>query len=474
VRVGRTGNFSTYLGPTISLNEWTHIALSASNSASKLYVNGIQVASGGGYDANNMGNNFIGFGSFIGVIDEIRFWNSARTADQIRSSMNASLAGNETGLAAYWRLDEASGLTTIDQSGNLADGYVDDGVDNTTVDAMRIASTAPIPGASCFPRELSFNFGLLSPGQIAQDSLWVVNLGTVQLVVDSVRTTVGSSYSISPNSATIAPQDSTLFVVTFTPLTEGQYADSVRIYHTAAGSPLAIPLAGVRLPAPSAPDAVTNAATSITLSGATFNGSVGANGDTTTVRFVYGTSSGTYTDSVTASQSPLATWDSLAVSANLSGLTPGQTYYVRVAATNDYGYVRGNEESFTTSDYPMISQVPGSLLSFNGTTQYVAVPDHPSLRLTDNFTFEAWVYPTRSSDVAIIDKGSYNYLFMIRPSPTTGLGFYNGNTGWIYSAGTVPVNQWSHVALVFQTGTNGVKFYLNGSLLSEHTPQARF
>lgn len=71
--------------------------------------------------------------------------------------------------------------------------------------------------------------------------------------------------------------------------------------------------------------------------------------------------------------------------------------------------------------------------------------------------------------MAIIDKGNYNYLFEIRPNSNTGLGLYNAAWGWIYSSGTVPLNKWSHVAVVFQTGTNGVKFYLDGSLLSEAT-----
>ncbi|HTP79448.1 MAG TPA: LamG-like jellyroll fold domain-containing protein, partial [Bacteroidota bacterium] len=101
-------------------------------------------------------------------------------------------------------------------------------------------------------------------------------------------------------------------------------------------------------------------------------------------------------------------------------------------------------------------------------SQYVSVPDNSSLQLTDNLTFEAWVYPTGSGNMAVIDKGNYNYLFEILPNGQTGLGLSSA-WGWIYSAGSVPLNTWSHVAVVFQTGTNGVKFYLNGSLLSQHT-----
>ncbi|MDD1750253.1 MAG: hypothetical protein LUO89_10305, partial [Methanothrix sp.] len=219
----------------------------------------------------------------------------------------------------------------------------------------------------------------------------------------------------------------------------------------------------------SPPTAITQSASIVTITSAQANGAVNSNTDTTVVRFLYGTSSGTYTDSIAASQSPLVPWDSINVSAGLSGLLPATTYYVRVAASSNLGYVRGDEMSFTTRGFPALSSVPGSALSFNSaSSQYISVPDNSSLQLTDNLTFEAWVYPTGSGNMTIIDKGNYNYLFEIKPNGQPGLGLYTNGT-WYYSAGTVSLNTWSHVALVFQTGTNGIKFYLNGHLLSQAT-----
>ena len=219
-----------------------------------------------------------------------------------------------------------------------------------------------------------------------------------------------------------------------------------------------------------APTAITSAASSPGYTSATLNGIVNPNGDTAIVRFLYGNVSGTYTDSILASQSPLTVYDSAAVSATPTGLTANSIYYYRVSAMNHFGYARGSEMSFHTKQPPMISTVPGTALSFNsGSSQYVSVLDNASLRLTDSLTLEAWVYPTGSGNMTVIDKGNYNYCFEIRPNGQTGLGLYNAAWGWIYSGGTIPPNQWSHIALVFQTGTNGVKFYLNGSLLSQST-----
>lgn len=158
------------------------------------------------------------------------------------------------------------------------------------------------------------------------------------------------------------------------------------------------------------------------------------------------------------------------VTGQLSGNTQ---YYWRVTPIGNSGAV-GNaslKRHFMTGlSVPRpIAPGAGNALSFNGTDGYVSIPDQPSLRLTDNFTLEAWVYPTGSVNMTILDKGEYNYLFSLRPNGTNGLGFYTPTTNWIYSGGTVPLNQWSHVAVVVQSGTNGLKFYLNGVLLGTGT-----
>jgi hypothetical protein len=133
----------------------------------------------------------------------------------------------------------------------------------------------------------------------------------------------------------------------------GLTASTTYYYRVIAGSTLGSAegseISFTTLAAPSAPTATTDSVSSIAATTATAYGSTNPNGDTTTVRFVYGTVSGTYTDSVTATQSPLTGYSSSHVSANLSGLSPSQTYYLRVAALNGVGYARGTEISFTTA-----------------------------------------------------------------------------------------------------------------------------
>lgn len=45
-------------------------------------------------------------GSFVGAIDEIRVWTSARAAEDIAADRARPLAGTEQGLAAYWAFDD--------------------------------------------------------------------------------------------------------------------------------------------------------------------------------------------------------------------------------------------------------------------------------------------------------------------------------------------------------------------------------
>jgi hypothetical protein len=60
---------------------------------------------------------------------------------------------------------------------------------------------------------------------------------------------------------------------------------------------------------------------------------------------LYGTSSGVYTDSVLATPDSIPVKTSTTVSANISGLTTGSTYYYCVAATNGTGYRRSGESN---------------------------------------------------------------------------------------------------------------------------------
>lgn len=97
--------------------------------------------------------------------------------------------------------------------------------------------------------------------------------------------------------------------------------------------------------------ATTNAASGISPTGATLNGTVFPNNLSTTVTFEYGTTTA-YGTTVTADQSPVSGTTNVAVTRTLTGLTPNTTYHYRVVAANSGGTVYGSDMTFTTDVSP--------------------------------------------------------------------------------------------------------------------------
>jgi gliding motility-associated-like protein len=102
---------------SIPLNKWTHVAVTRSASGLvKLYINGVLDAStatlaltGQNTNSRVIGGKLVGstlYGSFKGAIDELKAWNSERTAQQILAGMGSEQVGNETGLIAYYNFNQ--------------------------------------------------------------------------------------------------------------------------------------------------------------------------------------------------------------------------------------------------------------------------------------------------------------------------------------------------------------------------------
>jgi hypothetical protein len=99
----------------------------------------------------------------------------------------------------------------------------------------------------------------------------------------------------------------------------------------------------VRPPSP----VTTDPASGITETGATLNGRVNPNGDATTCRFQYGTTTAYGTELATAS--PGGGSSAVAVNVAATGLTAGTTYHVRLVCTNGGGTTNGSDVTFTTT-----------------------------------------------------------------------------------------------------------------------------
>ena len=136
-------------GSAIALNTWTHIAGTYNSSTGNMiiYVNGVAVASTthsgtiltSAYDLTIGASSIDGSTSAYeleGRIDELRIWNTERTLAQIDDNKDLVLYGNEAGLAAYYKMDDArSGTTVLDHSLNTNNG--------TLISGTRVATIVP-------------------------------------------------------------------------------------------------------------------------------------------------------------------------------------------------------------------------------------------------------------------------------------------------------------------------------------------
>jgi hypothetical protein len=111
------------------------------------------------------------------------------------------------------------------------------------------------------------------------------------------------------------------------------------------------------------PTVTTGAASSIAATTATIAGSVNPNGADTHMIFVYGASNALSGASKTTSMDIGAGTTAVGVSANLTGLTAGTTYYYQVQATNSAGTANGAINSFTTGRPPTATTGAASSIS---------------------------------------------------------------------------------------------------------------
>lgn len=115
------------LGYQLDNNTFYHITGVYDGNTLKLYVDGVleETLNAPGlitdYDSVNglgIGDKFELGQPFIGIIDDVRIWNVARTQQQIQDNMNKELTGNETGLVSYWKFNEGEGTTAYDSAGS--------------------------------------------------------------------------------------------------------------------------------------------------------------------------------------------------------------------------------------------------------------------------------------------------------------------------------------------------------------------
>ncbi len=124
---------------TIQLNQWYQITgvIDATRNTIKLYVNGIELGNNtlSGQQSFHESHLPLRIGwtheierpthsPFVGLIDDVRIWNIARSENEIRSDMNTELKGDEQGLVAYWKFNGATDGMVLDATSNKNHGKI--------------------------------------------------------------------------------------------------------------------------------------------------------------------------------------------------------------------------------------------------------------------------------------------------------------------------------------------------------------
>ena len=122
------------------------------------------------------------------------------------------------------------------------------------------------------------------------------------------------------------------------------------------------------------PSATTLTTTGVTTTAATLSGSVNPEGVATTVTFVYGTDPTLTTGTTTTAGKAIGSGtSSVALTAALTGLQPGRTYYDEVVATSASGKAKGAIVSFTTLAAPVATTQASSIVSTTAGTLNASV-----------------------------------------------------------------------------------------------------
>ncbi len=410
---------------TLSLNTWTHVAATYSGgTVLTLYINGVQEATqtfssltlGNSTQPVNLGSSEPSANAFNGSLDEVRIWSTVRTAAQIQAKRNCELLGTETGLKAYFKSNQNSGTSLPDATANANNGTLNNfALTGTT--SNWITPGGVTTGATCFDASIS---------------------GATSACTSLTLTASGGGTYLWTGGATTA-------AATFT--TSGTYTVTVTAANTAtATASQAITVTANVTPAVSISATNTNitTGTSVTFTATPTNGGAAPIYQWKKNAANVGTNATTYTDAALANNDVIT----CVLTSNATCATP----------------TTGTSNAVTML---VSAAVVGAGLDFDGTNDYVSIPDANSLDFTTDFTFEAWIKPTTllSGEHFIVAKNrgaGLNGCRIFTSGTQLGILVNSGPAQAIQMSTTnLSLNTWTHVAGVLSGGIS-LTLYING------------
>jgi len=358
----------------------------------------------------------------------------------------------------------------VDSSGNI---YISDAIYNVII-KMTPGGAVSILAGQAITQGSSDGTGSAArfngPQGVAVDAngnVYVVDSGneTIRMVTpDGVVTTIGGTAGVAASADGIGAS--------------AQFSGPWGIAVSSTGTLFVADLnnnrisMGVVVPAPIP---MAAAASSISTTGATLNGTVNANGFSTDVSFDYGLTTA-YGTNVAGTPTPVTGSSATAVSAVLTGLSPGKTYHFRVNGASSQGTNKGSDLTFTTTGVPATvttsaSSIDNADATLNGTVNAFGLSTDVSFDygLTTAYGTNVPGTPTplagssATAASAVITGLSPGTTYHFRVNGTNSLGSSNGNDVTFTTSAYPPTATTQNTTYVSSTGAtlNGT-MYVNG------------
>jgi len=477
-------------------NAWSHYAYSFAVTGSdvliKMYINGKEIKSTSyttGYSTNYdsvlvLGSHNTSTSFYTGILDEVKIYNSALSAEQVRQDMNAGstlafggVAGNSEAAdmtdgagdppIAYWDFEEKSGSTLHDKSGNGNDG------------TLGVGNSAPSWTSGCkygacleFDGDDFITYSSLDLGTTHTISVWINTQSTDTQAVIGGQSGGPQSYGLlltSTDSIHYKTQD-----ITVSTTHTRELGTWYHISITRNGTAVKWYVNGILIK--------TNTLSSdlpltVGALGAFTNGYTPFNGKIDQVKI--------YDYARTPAQiaydynrgAPIAHWKFNECEGSTIHDSSGNGNHGTLAVTTDGGNSAGVGTCNTGSSAWGSGATGkfGSSLNFDGDGDYVDIPSHGSeLNLTGDLTMSTWVKTTSSSDRFIYSGTASNW----------GHRLYTITGGAIKAdfiqvlpsvvdesiTSTIAINDglWHHI-VVTRTNGSDMNLYIDGKLNKNET-----
>jgi hypothetical protein len=217
----------------LTLNTWAHVAASFDGDSSRLFVNGIKVASQyfrGTMKPNTSYPMRIGRLSdavqsdaraFNGQIDEVRIWNIAKPQSEILAGYNRHISPTSNGLVGYWNFNIASGTTIPDQTSSGNTG---------TFNTITLSTNVPFYWSTTLPVITANGLNLSSTTAFTYQ--WNYNGQAVaNATTQNYTVTQNGTYTVSITDSIGCPAISNPVIINTVGLQEMGIAQQIKLYN---------------------------------------------------------------------------------------------------------------------------------------------------------------------------------------------------------------------------------------------------